>query len=395
MSERGVLMVVVQNLEEYIREASRTAKEVFEEIHSWPELGNEEFKTVTLIGKKLKSFGLGIERPLATAVVANIKGCAGASKRKTYAFRADIDALPISEKTMVSYRSRRAGVMHACGHDAHAGVLVGLAQVLCRLRDQLPCDVRLILQPDEEGNGGAEKLIKSGVLKGVDQIFGFHVKPELPAGTVGIQYGTVHGESRMFQAEISGTRAHGAKPHLGRDAIYGAAEFISMCQGILSRDLDPARAGLITFGRIEGGEAGNVLAGHVEMKGIVRGEDEAVCDLLCDRMNIIAKGLSQVLSMDMELKFVPGCVCLVNDPSSVKQVRKAAEAGMGKVTEIKRISMTVDDFSSYLRHVPGAYFFLGSGFEGRENSPLHTGDFQVNKDCLRVGVETLARICFG
>lgn len=386
-------MGVVQNLEEYIREASRTAKEVFEEIHSWPELGNEEFKTVTLIGKKLKSFGLGIERPLPTAVVANIKGGNnGAGRRKTYGIRADIDALPIAEKTMVSYRSRRAGVMHACGHDAHAGILVGLAQVLCRLQEHLSHDVRLIFQPDEEGSGGAEELIQAGALKGVDRIFGFHVKPELPAGTIGIQYGTVHGESQMFQAKISGAQAHGAKPHLGRDPIYGAAEFISMCQGILSRDLDPARAGLITFGRIEGGEAGNVLAGHVEMKGIVRGEDSAVCDLLRNRMNIIAKGLSQVLSMDMELKFVPGCGALINDAASVKLVQNSA-AVAGEVTELKRISMTVDDFSAYLEHVPGAYFFLGSGFDGRENSPLHTGDFQVNEDCLLVGVETLARLC--
>lgn len=386
-------MVVVQNLEEYIREASRTAKEVFEEIHSWPELGNEEFKTVTLIGKKLKSFGLGVERPLATAVVANIKGGnAGAGKRKTYGFRADIDALPISEKTMVSYRSRRAGIMHACGHDAHAAVLVGLAQVLCRLQEQLPCDVRLLFQPDEEGSGGAENLIKAGGLKGVDQIFGFHVKPELPAGSIGIQYGNVHGESRMFQVEISGTPVHGAKPHLGRDAIYAAAEFISMCQGILSRDLDPARAGLITFGRIEGGEAGNILAGKVDMKGIVRGEDASICDLLCSRMNVIAKGLSQVLCVNIELSFVPGCKSLKNDAASVKQVQEAAA---GRVTELKRISMTVDDFSAYLQHVPGAYFFLGSGFEGRENSPLHTEDFQVNEDCLQVGVETLARLCLG
>lgn len=384
-------MEVVQNLAEYIREASRTAREVFREIHSWPELGGEEFKTVTLIGKKLKSFGLGIERPLATAVVVNIRGGnLKAGKARTLAFRADIDALPISEKTVVSYRSRRAGIMHACGHDAHAAVLVGLAQVLCRLQDQLPCHVRLIFQPDEEGSGGAEDLIRTGALKGVDQVFGFHVKPELPAGTIGTQYGTVHGESRMFQTEISGMPVHGAKPHLGKDAIYAAAEFISMCQGILSRDLDPARAGLITFGRIEGGEAGNILAGQVRMNGIVRGEDAVVCDLLCNRMNIIAKGLSQVLCVDIELEFLPGCKSLVNDAACVKQVQRAVR---GEVRELKRISMTVDDFSAYLQHVPGAYFFLGSGFRERENSPLHTECFQVNEDCLQVGVETLARIC--
>ncbi len=386
-------MELAQNLEEYVREASRTAKAVFEEIHSWPELGNEEFKTATLIGKKLKAFGMGIERPLATAIVAEIKGSGvGAREARTLAIRADIDALPISEKTMVSYRSRRAGIMHACGHDAHAAVLVGLAQALCRLQERLCCHIRLIFQPNEEGSGGAEGLIESGALKGVDRVFGFHVKPELPAGIIGIQYGIVHGESRVFQAEISGKSAHGAKPHLGRDAIYAAAEFISMCQGILSRDLDPARAGLITFGRIEGGKAGNVLASQVSMKGIVRGEDATVCDLLCSRMNVIARGLSQVLCVDIELDFVPGCKPLVNDAGCVKQVQRAAP---GEVRELKRASMTVDDFSAYLQHVPGAYFFLGSGFQGRENAPLHTERFQVNEDCLGVGIETLLRICLG
>lgn len=382
--------MIIQNLNEYIEEASQLSQEVFEEIHSWPELGNEEFKTVTLIGKQLKEMGLEVDRPLATAVVADIKGTGSKKIDKTIAFRADIDALPIVEEAMVSYRSRRAGLMHACGHDAHTAILVGLAQVLCNLKSVLPCNVRLIFQPDEEGDGGADRLIDKGVMKGVDQIFGYHVKPDLNAGTIGIQYGTVHGESRMFRVCVKGTSAHGAKPDLGRDAIYGTAEFISMCQSIISRDLEPVRAGVITFGKLEGGEAGNILASKVTMEGIVRGEDASVCELLAGRMQIIAKGLSQALGLTIEVNFEQGYRALVNDSNSVEQVRQAT---LGKVVELNRKSMTVDDFSSYLHKAPGAYFFLGSGFEDKENSGLHTSRFQINEKCLKVGIQTLAGIC--
>lgn len=380
----------IREFKEQIQEAAWTAREVFEEIHSWPELGNEEFKTVTLIGKKLKALGLGIERPLPTAIVVNIRGTGRKGYRKTLAFRADIDALPIAEEAMVGYRSRRAGLMHACGHDAHAAVLVGLAQLLCGMRSKLPCDIRLIFQPDEEGEGSAERLVRLGVLKGVDRIYGFHVKPELPAGRIGIQYGTVHGESRCCEVVVKGEAAHGARPDVGKDAIYSAAEFITICQGIISRDLEPDKAGVITFGSIEGGSRANILAEEVHVKGIIRGEDARVCDFLCERMGIIAKGLSQVLETPITLTFERGYKALVNEDASVDRVRDAAA---GNVVELKGKSMTVDDFSAYLQAVAGAYFFLGCGFEGKHNGGLHTSTFQVNEACLQTGIETLFKLC--
>lgn len=382
--------MAIENQKKYMEEACKTAKEVFEELHSWPELGGEEFKTVILIGKKLKAMGLGIERPLATAIVADIQSKAPEKGRGRLAIRAELDALPVTETALVSYRSRRAGLMHACGHDAHAAILVGTAQILCRMREVLPCDIRLIFQPDEEGAGGAQQLVEQGVLKDVDAIFGYHVKPELPAGTIGIRYGAVHGESQTFQAVIQGKPSHGAKPDLGRDAIYGAAHFISMCQGIISRDLEPGKPGVITFGSIKGGEGANILARSVKTQGIVRGEDAETCRFLSSRMQILARGLSQALGLTIRVNMQPGCRALINDSPLVDQVRKAAA---GKVAELKRSSMTVDDFSAYIQHVPGAYFFLGSGFPGRDNSGLHTGRFQVNEDCLKTGIETLVNLC--
>lgn len=384
--------MAVKNQKKHMEEACKTAKEVFEELHSWPELGGEEFKTVTLIGKKLKGMGLGIERPLATAIVANIQNKGAEGRRRRIAIRAELDALPVTETALVSYRSRRAGLMHACGHDAHAAVLVGTAQLLCRMKEVLPYDIRLIFQPDEEGTGGAQQLVEQGVLKDVDAIFGYHVKPELTAGTIGVQYGAVHGESQTFQVAVRGKPSHGAKPDLGRDSIYGAAHFISMCQGIISRDLEPAKSGVITFGCISGGEGANILARSVKAEGIVRGEDEETCRFLSERMQILARGLSQALGLTIAVNVQPGCKALVNDSHLVDLVRKAAA---GRVTELKRSSMTVDDFSAYTQHIPGAYFFLGSGFPGRDNSGLHTGRFQVNEDCLKTGIETLVNLCLG
>ena len=357
-------------------------------LHENAELSFKELNTADYIEKKLREYGYtDIERPRPTAVVTNLHtGRPG----KVIALRADIDALPITETNGLPFASKNPGAMHACGHDAHAAILVGLAQVLCRLKHVLPCNVRLIFQPDEEGEGGADRLIDLDILEGVDQIFGFHVKPELTAGTIGIQYGTVHGESRMMEVCVKGTPAHGAKPDLGRDAIYGAAEFISLCHGILSRDLDPVKAGLISFGRIQGGEAGNILARQVKLDGIVRGEDPEVCDLLCERIRIIAKGLSQAMGLAIDVEFIQGYKGLVNDRRSVEQVKAAAPK---RPVELNRKSMTVDDFSSYLQVVPGAYFFLGCGFEGRENSGLHTSRFKINEECLAIGIETLVRIC--
>lgn len=376
----------VRNADKYLAEGTRFAEEAFRRLHSWPETGGEEYRTSVLIGRELQNLGLEIQRPLATAVTAQLPG----RMPQTVALRADIDGLPMAEQTNVSYRSRRAGFMHGCGHDVHTAVLLGTAFVLSKIREELPCGVRFLFQPDEEGSGGAEKLIREGALEGAESIFGFHVKPQLPAGTIGVKKGIVHGESRMFRAEIKGKKAHGAKPHLGKDAVYGAAEFVNLCQSILTRYLEPTKKGLISFGTIRGGEAPNVIAAQAELRGIVRGEDSRICDFICEKMNAFAGGLSQVLEMNIQLDFQPGYPALINDGRCIGQVERASA---GEIVCLQDSSLTADDFSFYLEKVPGAYFFLGCGYPDRENSDIHTAEFQANPDCIGVGIETLVNLC--
>ncbi len=307
LREEGALILDRQNFKAQVKQAAREAKGIFEELHSWPELGNEEFKTVTLIGKKLKELELGIERPLATAVVVNIKGTGGGTPEKDDCLSGGYRR-PSHSGRGHGELSITASRHHACLRPRRpSAILLGLARVLCGIRETLPCDVRLIFQPDEEGNGSAERLVRLGILNGVDRIFGFHVRPELSAGSIGLPYGTVHGESRVCRIEVKGETSHGARPDQGKDAVYGAAEFISICQSIVSRDLEPDKAGLISFGKIEGGTGGNILAGQVRIDGIVRGENAQICDFLCSRMNVIAKGLSQVLELRITPEFEQGC----------------------------------------------------------------------------------------
>lgn len=362
-------------------QATCVAETIYKKLHSDPELGNQEIRTTKLIEETLAPLGFKIRKPLPTGLIADIKG----DSEDIVAFRADIDALPIQEETGLPFASKNTGVMHACGHDVHTAVLIGFAHVLSQRRPD--SGIRLIFQPDEEGDGGADRLIKAGAMKGVKKLFGLHVMPELPSGNIGIKSGIVHGASKMFRVKINGVQAHGAKPHLGCDAVYCGSVFVSMCQGIITRSLDPLHPGLITFGTIEGGDGRNVLADCVELEGIIRGVS---CDFISSRMEAVARGLEIALGAEIQLSFQPGYKLLKNDDGILAQVREAAGQ---KAVELKNMTMTVDDFASYLYEVPGAFFFLGCGFPGKENSGLHTGSFQADITCIRTGIALLTKLC--
>ena len=240
--------------------------------------------------------------------------------------------------------------------------------------------MRLIFQPDEEGNGSAERLVRLGILKGVDRIFGFHVRPELNAGSIGLPYGTVHGESRVCRIEVKGEASHGARPDQGKDAVYGAAEFISICQSIVSRDLGPDKAGLISFGKIEGGTVGNILAGQVHIDGIVRGENAQICDFLCSRMNVIAKGLSQVLELRITPEFEQGCRAVVNDEASVEMVKTAAA---GKLIEMKSYPLQLMIFPPICGKCRAPIFFWEADMRERTTAACIQAAFRSTRSVWR------------
>jgi len=426
--------MVIRDLNKIIRKSTVAAIDIRRELHQFPELGKEEFKTAELIKREFQKFGIESEKPaknLPTAVCALIKCRAKsdegidvinsemAHNKITIVLRADMDALPIAENNLFSFASKNEGIMHACGHDVHMAVMLGTAMVISNIKYKFNVNIKFIFQPNEEGDGGAEILINHGVLEvnntkkstkeKANLILGVHVKPELPAGTIGLRYGKVHAASVMFKIVVSGQKSHGAKPNEGRDAVVAAAYIIVNAQTIISRNMDPIYSGVISFGKINGGEARNVISDNVTLEGILRGEDEQMCLMLKERLQEVVTATAAAMSTKAQIDFKEGYPALVNDDVVVNMVRGAVKeynqvyahspnqqeidmeynAEAVKIREIESYSMTVDDFAYYLQEIPGAYLFLGSGYEGRENPGLHTSNFEVDEKCIQTGITML------
>ncbi|MEL7657606.1 MAG: M20 family metallopeptidase, partial [Bacillota bacterium] len=380
-------MVNLVELDELIRKAEKRAISLRREFHRWPELGNEEYQTAEKIKTELDSLGIDTERLLATGVVGNIKNNSG---KKTVALRADMDALPIQEAITLPFSSERKGIMHACGHDVHMAVLLGTAMVLSEIKNDINGNVKFIFQPAEETTGGAKRLIKKGCLEPkTDYILGLHVKPDLPAGTVGLKYGKVHASSDSFQIEIKGKTSHGAYPEQGIDSIAAAAQIITGVQSIVSRNISPLNPAVITFGSIHGGNATNLISDSVIMEGTIRALDQHSRELLIGRLKEMVQWTAKAYGAKAHVKLKKGYPVLMNDNLVVETIKEVAicETAIEKVVELKEPTMGVEDFSYFLEKVPGAFFFLGSGYKGRENEGIHSDSFEVDEKCIRVGIQ--------
>lgn len=384
-------MIDLETISKAVKEAEKWAIGIRQDLHHWPELGNEEVRTTERVKTELEKLGLEIEQMLPTGIVAILHGNGNKTgSRKVIAIRADMDALPIQEEVCLAFQSERKGIMHACGHDVHVAVLLGTARVLSKIKDEFNGSVKLIFQPAEETTGGADRMIKKGCLDHpkVDYILGLHVKPELPAGTIGIKYGKVHASSDMFQIDVKGKSSHGAFPELGTDAIVAASQIISNAQSIVSRDISPLNSAVITFGSVHSGSAMNIISDHAVLKGTIRALDISSRELLKSRLRDVAKFTAKAAGATAAVRYKKGYNALINDNFVVDMIRNAAisETTIEKVVELKEPTMGVEDFAFFLEKVPGAFFFLGSGFRGRENSGIHTGTFEVNEKCIRTGI---------
>ncbi|MDO4553338.1 MAG: M20 family metallopeptidase [Bacillota bacterium] len=407
--------------------AAACAVELRRELHRWPETGNQEFKTAERIERELSELGIPWRRVLDTGIVGVIENRGGQASETAgadlsegqdgraagcVALRADIDALPVQETLRLSFASERPGLMHACGHDVHTAVLLGTARALLLCRDLWRGAVTLIFQPAEETSGGALRMIRAGCLGGekgswaapffiprADFVFGLHVKPELPGGTVGIRYGVVHAASDGFRISVRGQKAHGASPHQGIDALVAAAQVVMNLQTVVSRRWDPVDGAVVSIGKIRGGTAPNVLADLVELEGTLRclpggrsagsgKEAPALRALLRDRVEEAARSAAAAAGGQAEVNWDSGYAALVNGNAGCRLVQEAAWEALGKeqVRLLDRPSMGVEDFAYYLQERPGAFFFLGSGFPGRENPGLHSGEFHVNEECISAGI---------
>lgn len=336
-------------------------------FHKHPELSLHEFQTTADIAAQLDAMGIPYERPLETGLVATLAGTAkdaynaDGTPRRRLLLRADIDALPVLERTNEEFASVNEGVMHACGHDCHIAMMLGALQILSRMTDQLHGEARIVFQPSEENGSGAKMMKKTGVCDGVDGAFAMHIWSEVDAGTISCEPGPRMANTDWFRIDVEGTSCHGAMPQRGADAIIAAAEIVNGLQTIVSRDLSPYEPAVVTVGELHGGTARNVIAGSAYLTGTVRTYSDATHDIMPTLIERICTHTAMALGAEAKLSdYTIANYKVDNDAQASERCRKAivkvlGEQGVGSY----RGTMSGEDFSEYLHEVPGVLAFVG------------------------------------
>ena len=361
------------------------------DIHQNPELSGHEEETRLLIRSILEAEGI----PFRTfeehyGVIADI---VKDPALPTVAIRGDMDALPMPENSAKPYASKKEGIMHACGHDAHTAAALGCALVLNRLKEKLPGNVRIIFQPSEEVlEGGSSQMIEAGALEGVSAIFGLHVYPYLRTGQIGYKYGVMMAASDTFRFDIYGKTAHGARPHEGIDAILVTAMVIDSLNHIVSRRIDPLHPAVISMGKIEGGKAPNVICDFVSVSGTVRTVNASVREKIPEMMETTIAGICKAMDAKYHFDYEFGPPELKNNDHMVDLLKRAALEVLGPEGLVDLIDpvMGGEDFARYLQIVPGAFFRLGICNEEKGTCvPQHNTRFDVDDDALAIGMKIL------
>jgi amidohydrolase len=371
-------------------------------LHKYPELGNKEFKTTEFLIRELNKFNIKTRRLTPTGVVGLIckedKG--SEAKAKTIALRADIDALPITEETNKPYASRVSGVMHACGHDANTAIVLSTGVLLAKDRERLSCNVKLIFQPNEETAGGARSLIERGVLyePKVDVILGVHVNPEIEAGAIGIKYGEMFASVDKFEIQLIGDGGHAAMPHKSKDVISAAAKVIQEFETYRARHVDPLSPMVVSVCAIHGGERFNVLAKDVKLIGTVRTLDERLHRKVKKDMERIIKEKCALYGIKYKLTYDVIGYPLVNSERVLSRIEEILRKVLppDKIVRVKQPSLGGEDFAEYLRYVPGAFIYVGTGNRKKRDTlyPWHHAKFDIDEDALPKAVEVLYHIIF-
>ncbi|MFC0559844.1 M20 family metallopeptidase [Halalkalibacter alkalisediminis] len=361
-------------------------------LHSEPELSFHEVKTPKLIADYLEGLGVEVKRDVGgRGVVGYIRG---QKPGKTVALRADFDALPIEEETGLPFASKHRGVMHACGHDGHTATLLVLAKALVEYRDQLTGTVVLIHQFAEElAPGGAIEMIKDGCLDGVDAVYGTHLWSTMPLGTIGYRQGPIMAAADRFELVIHGRGGHGAIPHETVDSIAVASSVVMQLQQIVSRNIDPLKSAVISIGSFHAGGAFNVIADSAEIVGTVRTFDPAIQELIIGRIDQITKGICDAMGATYSLNYQKGYPAVVNDSFETSRFIEVAKTIQteGLVREMDPV-MGGEDFSYYLQHVPGTFFFTGAGnHEKGIIYPHHHPKFDFDEQAMLVAAKCLGK----
>lgn len=381
-------------------------------FHQHPELSNREFNTAKKVADHLRSLGIEVRTGVAkTGVVGILKG---GKPGPVVALRADMDALPVIERNSLSFASKvtaeyngqKVGVMHACGHDAHTAMLMGAAEVLAKMKKDVPGTVVFIFQPAEEGapegeEGGASLMVKEGVLDNpkVDVVFGMHINSATPIGTIEYKPAAFMASADLFKIKIKGKGSHGSQPWLGKDPIYISSQIIQALQGIVSRETDLTKAPVvITVGAIHSGVRFNIIPEEAEMLGTIRNLDSSIRKSVLEQVRNIATSIAEMNGATAEVTIENKTLVTYNDPVLVEQMlpslRRAAGAGNVNPTVWKT---GAEDFSFFQDKIPGFFFYLGgmpAGTDREKAPPHHTPDFFIDDSRLDLGVKAFCQLVF-
>ncbi len=361
-----------------------------------PELSFKEEKTAAYIADFYKGKDFEIETNVGNGygIIVTIEG---ASEGKTIGLRADFDALPITEEADVPFRSKNEGVMHACGHDAHTAYLLILADCLIQLKDQIKGTIKIIHQhAEEQPPGGAKSIMESGKLNDVDAIFGIHILPVAPAGTVGYHSGYSFNGRTYFKLKIQGKGGHGSSPDKANDAIVAGSYFVTAVQTVVSRRVNPMEAGVVTIGSFDGKGSFNIIKDSIELEGDVRYSNDEMREVIDKEFKRIVKGLEELFDVTCELTYTPDYPPLYNDPELTSFVADTLngiqDSDIKEVKEFPKLSPS-DDFAYYLEKVPGSYFYIGCTPKGVQQPYFnHHPKFDIDEDAMLVAAKSVGHV---
>ena len=365
-------------------------------LHENPELSFKEEKTAQYIADFYKGKDVDIRTNVGNGygIVVTIKG---GKPGKTIGLRADFDALPIVEETDVPFKSKNEGVMHACGHDGHTAYLLVLADCLIQLKAEIAGTIKIIHQHAEETPpGGAKSIVESGLLDDLDAVFGTHLFPNMPAGTIGIRSGYAMAGRTYFKLKIQGVGGHGSSPHMANDSIVAGAHFVTAVQTIISRRLNPFDMGVITIGSFDGKGSFNVIKDSVELEGDVRYMNVETQQLIEKEIRRIVKGIEEEFGVNCELTYTADYPPLYNNPEITAFVKESLETmNDGDIKEIVESPMISgsEDFAYYAEKIPGCFFNIGAQPIGVENPYFnHHPKFDIDEDGLLVAAKTVGQV---
>ncbi len=365
-------------------------------LHRNPEPSFHEEETSRFVFATLQSFeGLEVSRPTRTSVMARL---VGGEPGRTLAMRADMDALLIREENGFEFASRRDGVMHACGHDGHTAMLLGAAKVLSGMQDEVPGEVRFLFQHAEElAPGGADEMVETGVMDGVDAVIGVHLWAHLPAGKIGITYGPMMAAPDTFRITIKGNGGHAALPHQTVDAIATGAQVVANLQHIASRSTDPMENLVVSVTQFHAGTTHNVIPKEAELAGTVRTLDPDLRKRVPELMECVIEGVTRAHGADYDLEYQRGYRSVINDGDVTRAVEETARDLFGdEAVEIMGPTMGGEDFSGFQQKAPGCFFLVGAGNEEAGITyPHHHPLFTIDEDALPYGVKMFARAALG